>query len=189
MSIGLALGFSIAAPPGPINATVAQKVDRSWLDGFLVGMGATTADAIFLTLTYIGWINIVAKGSVTSLLYLAGGSIMLFYSILSIRSFGSNPSFNRHTKNRIPYLIGLSIGLTNPFQIAWWLTVGFTSISAFGLVVIIGFFSGITLWNIIYTTALRVGIARMRSFRIGVRYFSAATLFFFGLWFLYNSIF
>jgi len=49
---GMALGLSIAAPPGPVNAMIAFQSTRSPLRGFLVGLGAMTSDATFLFITY-----------------------------------------------------------------------------------------------------------------------------------------
>src|SRR2546422_491045 len=67
---GTGIGLSLAAPPGPVNAIIAsQTVTRSWRAGFLVGMGATTADTIFLAVSIVahsvvasmqGWVPIIA---------------------------------------------------------------------------------------------------------------------------------
>src|SRR5438445_2727775 len=51
---GLGIGLSLGAPPGPVNAIIASHtVTRSWRAGFLVGMGATTADTIFLVVSIV----------------------------------------------------------------------------------------------------------------------------------------
>ena len=87
VAAGLMLGFSIAVPPGPVNATTAQKIGsgKSWLSGFSVGCGAMTADAIFLLLTYLGWTRIISGNpSSTSWSYLAGGVIMTVFGALTI---------------------------------------------------------------------------------------------------------
>ncbi|MDG6997071.1 MAG: LysE family transporter [Nitrososphaerota archaeon] len=87
VAAGLLLGFSIGAPPGPVNATTAQQIGsgKSWLSGFGVGCGAMTADAIFLLLTYLGWMRIIAGNpSSTSWSYLAGGAIMTVFGVLTI---------------------------------------------------------------------------------------------------------
>ena len=51
---GLVLGFSIAAPPGPVNATAAFHVAGHGISGWSVELGGTTADGIFFLLTYTG---------------------------------------------------------------------------------------------------------------------------------------
>src|SRR5436190_23272643 len=51
---GMGIGLSLGAPPGPVNAVIASHtVTRSWRAGFLVGVGATTADTIFLAITIL----------------------------------------------------------------------------------------------------------------------------------------
>ena len=85
---GTLLGFSIAVPPGPINATVAREVasKHSAFAGFVVALGATTADGIFLLLTFLGWTEIVAKsGAVIAWIYLIGGAVMISYAFLTLR--------------------------------------------------------------------------------------------------------
>src|SRR5437764_15381865 len=50
MGIGLYLG----EPTGAVNAMIASHtVTRSWRAGFLVGVGATTADTIFLAIAIL----------------------------------------------------------------------------------------------------------------------------------------
>src|SRR2546427_5838783 len=78
---GLGIGLSLAAPPGPVNAIIAsQTVTRSWRAGFLVGIGATTADSIFLAVSIVahsvvasiqGWIPIIALLGAGVLAYFA----------------------------------------------------------------------------------------------------------------------
>ena len=47
---GIAIGLSLAVPPGPMNALIAaESVKRSYVDGIKLGMGAMTADAIFFS--------------------------------------------------------------------------------------------------------------------------------------------
>src|SRR5207244_8467205 len=51
---GMGIGLSLGAPPGPVNAIIASHtVTRSWRAGFLVGVGATTADTIFLAIAFL----------------------------------------------------------------------------------------------------------------------------------------
>ena len=85
---GTILGFSIAVPPGPVNATVAREVasKHSAFAGFSVAVGATTADGLFLLLTYVGWTEIVAKsGTVIAWIYLVGALVMISYAFLTLR--------------------------------------------------------------------------------------------------------
>jgi len=196
--VGTLLGFSIAVPPGPINATVAREVasKHSALAGFAVAMGATTADGIFLLLTFLGWTEIVAKSSVLiAWVYLVGGIVMISYAFFTLRkpnSYNTESNSKRQflfrVRKRLPYLVGLSLGITNPYQIAWWLSVGIASISSFGPTVIIGFFAGIVIWNSIYSTGLKAGVIRIVGFERIALIASSLVLLGFGGWFLYSAI-
>ena len=206
LSAGILLGFSIAAPPGPVNAAAAYQVSskRKWFTGFSVGCGAMTADGIFLLLTYLGWTSIVSRiAHVTIWIYLIGGLMMTSFGVLSLRVFVKdssnssstvlNPSKVRSNTpkkwSNFPYILGLSLGLVNPFQIAWWLTVGLAAISTFGMLVALGFFIGITFWNSMYATALKLGLAKFEKFETVVLVSSILVLLGFGAWFLYNGLY
>ncbi len=199
---GTLLGFSIAVPPGPINATVAREVasKHSAFAGFVVALGATTADGIFLLLTFLGWTEIVAKsGAVIAWIYLIGGAVMISYAFLTLRQTPRSSDASRQrsssprqflvrVRDRLPYLLGLSLGITNPYQIAWWLSVGIASISSFGPTVILGFFAGIMIWNVIYSTGLKAGTVKIAGFERIALIASSLMLLGFGAWFLYKAI-
>jgi len=45
---GLLLGYSLAVPPGPMNALIAAWSLRSFRHGFAVGAGAMSADFLLM---------------------------------------------------------------------------------------------------------------------------------------------
>jgi arginine exporter protein ArgO len=47
---GLLLGYSLAVPPGPMNALIAAWSLRSFRHGFAVGAGAMSADFLLMLL-------------------------------------------------------------------------------------------------------------------------------------------
>jgi len=181
------LGFTIAAPPGPINATAAQQATRSWLSSWLVLLGATTADGIFFVLTYFGLAALVASSELKEALFLTGGAIMLWLAFVTLRS-ARRPQKVRNRRTGYPYLLGLTIGISNPFQIAWWVTVGIGMITTFGLSIVVGFFSGIVSWTLLYSALLHASITRYaRAYNVVV-YASGVILAGFGVWFVYSAI-
>jgi len=52
---GLLLGYSLAVPPGPMNALIAAWSLRSFRHGFAVGAGAMSADFLLMLLTLHHW--------------------------------------------------------------------------------------------------------------------------------------
>src|SRR6266850_2392176 len=118
---GALLGFSIAAPPGPVTALSAQQVaSRSWLAGWLVLLGATVADGIFFAVTFYG-VARFASPALRSILFVVGGVLMLYLAVSTARTARrpkSSALLSRHgrwaSSSRSPFLLGISIGLTNP---------------------------------------------------------------------------
>lgn len=190
---GVALGFSIAAPPGPITALAAQKVaSRSWLSGWLVMLGATAADAVFFVLTYYGVARLVTP-SERGLLFVAGGLLLLYLAFSTAKSArrpegSTSPSrsdrWSSSSMGKYPFFLGLSVGLTNPYQLGWWVAIGAGMVSEFGGSVAVGFFVGILSWTLIFSTLVHEGVARYQRLAPVIAYASAAVMAGFGLWFL-----
>jgi threonine/homoserine/homoserine lactone efflux protein len=182
VTLGLALGLSLAAPPGPVNAVIATEGAIRAVKGTLVGLGALTADAVFMILTIsVGtWLPEWAKRPLT----LAGGVVFLALAALVLKS---RPSSGR--PGRVQYLTGLTMGLTNPFQIAWWLTAGLTLVTSFGLPVLAGFFAGILVWITLFPQAVHQGVLAFGGRVLAaIKGISAALLIAYGAWFIYLSL-
>ncbi len=138
-ALGVLLGLSMAAPPGPVNAMILKESMKSKLHGSSVGFGAMTADFIFFLVVYF------IRGDIPPLalrfLYLVGGLLLLFLAYLTLKS---SPSVKTSVSGN--YFTGLIMGLTNPYQISWWVTIGIYMIDSLGALSALGFFSGIALW-------------------------------------------
>jgi threonine/homoserine/homoserine lactone efflux protein len=182
---GIVLGVSIAAPPGPVNAAAAYQVTKSWLAGWSTLMGATTADAIFFFLTYFGLTALVASGEIRDALFLVGGCFMFYLAYATLKSAKGGP--REEKKGGRPYLLGLTIGLSNPFQLAWWIAVGVGMVTTFGFSIIFGFFTGIVTWTLLYSSLLREGVNRYKEIYPYIVYASGAILAAFGAWFLFTA--
>jgi threonine/homoserine/homoserine lactone efflux protein len=188
---GIALGLSLAVPPGPVNAIIAvQSSSRSAFRGFLVGLGAMTADSIFLVITFSLGSLIVFDSTLRAAFYMVSFALMLLLAWLTFRSLkGLGKLMGNNTRGgHLPYVTGLTIGLTNPLQITWWLSVGLSLISSIGLVIIMGFFAGILLWITLFPITMHWASSRIPSLYKYVVYASTILLFAFAGWFLYSFI-
>src|SRR4051794_28897375 len=93
---GLLIGFSIAAPVGPIGLLCLQRtLARGRLIGLVTGLGAATADAVYggiagLGLTFISGFLVSQQGW----LRFFGG---LFLCSLGLRPFLSRPAVEAAT--------------------------------------------------------------------------------------------
>jgi threonine/homoserine/homoserine lactone efflux protein len=77
---GVVFGLALAAPPGPMNAIIAEEsVVRGWTAGFLAGLGAMTADIIFFILAAFGVITIVERAPLLRAGMIALGGVLMLY--------------------------------------------------------------------------------------------------------------
>ncbi len=197
LAAGLVLGLSLAAPPGPMNAVIAEEaVNRGWRAGFAAGLGAMTADACFFVLALVGVVAFVQDAPTARRLMVGvGGVLMLYYAYGAYRDAGSfsdaDPAEGRGFRK------AFVLALTNPYQLTWWLTAGVgllnpSEISAFGLqlsaangaLTIAGFFAGILVWVAGFPASLRAAGERVDTLGAVVAYVSAVALALFGLTYL-----
>src|SRR5438046_7637073 len=83
---GIGIGLSLGAPPGPVNAIIAsQTVTRSWRAGFLVGVGATTADTIFLVVASLASTPVARIGPYVAVIDLGGAGGMADFAWRAVR--------------------------------------------------------------------------------------------------------
>ena len=166
---GLLIGFSIAAPVGPIGVLCIR---RSLADGarmgLLTGLGAATADAIYGAIAAFG-LTAISSLLVEQrfLLGLLGG---LFLCYLGIRTFLAKPASDAATAPRAGALMAygstLVLTLTNPMTILSFaaIFVGFGVGSAkdynAAAVMVAGVFVGSALWWLLLSSV--VGLVRTR---------------------------
>ncbi|MEY7850703.1 LysE family translocator [Natrarchaeobius sp. A-rgal3] len=208
---GIVFGLALAAPPGPMNAIIAEEsVLRGWSAGFRAGLGAMLADVVFFLLALAGVVAVVdSYPAVRPLLYVLGGVLMLYFAVGAFEEARSAASFtdvDPGESNGFKKTFVLS--LSNPYQIGFWLTVGvglletgqldvFAHVPGVGdllrnaLVVqtgsptlLVGFFAGIAVWIVAYPAALVSAGRRVDAFAPAVAAFSAVVLSGFGIVFL-----
>jgi len=78
---GFALGFAIAASPGPIFfLCLRRSLLRGWLTGLVSGLGVATADAFYAAVAVFGVAAVVTTtlAPVARWLALAGGLALVF---------------------------------------------------------------------------------------------------------------
>ncbi|MEM0157676.1 MAG: LysE family translocator [Thermoplasmataceae archaeon] len=183
--IGILLGISLAGPPGPVTAILVHRSLNSVLRGMSVGFGAMTADFILM-------IVVATFGSILNLksfdryIYILGA---VFFLYLAFRIARTNGSSVQSGKTGSGYVAGLTIGLVNPMQIAWWFTAGLSVLQKFGLITIISLFAGIVIWVIFLAELVnRASLKYEREVVLGVRVFSISALAVFGVLFLLLGI-
>lgn len=184
--LGMSLGVSLAAPPGPITAMIVDRSMTSVLKGFMIGMGAMSADFTLMIIT-LGFRSVVDLGAYDRYIFLIGGIFFILLSVGVIRSrYSSNPKTERRKMN---YFSGLFLGLVNPMQIAWWITAGLSVFQRFGIEPFYFLFLGIVLWVAFLTYAINRSVVRYgKKLADGIKLFSFAILISFGIVFIYYGL-
>ncbi|WEL17409.1 LysE family transporter [Halorhabdus sp. SVX81] len=134
---GSIFGLALAAPPGPMNAVIAEEsVVSGFRAGVTAGLGALLADATFLALSLLGVVTIVREATlIQGTMIGVGGVLMLYFAFDAAgeldqtfttfekgESEAGSDSDNR--SNARGFRRAFVLALTNPYQIIFWLTVG-----------------------------------------------------------------
>jgi len=212
---GVLFGLALAAPPGPMNAVIAEEsVVRGWSAGLRAGLGAMVADACFFVLALVGLVAVVRQRPVVETTLLAvGGLLMLYFAVGAVRNARSFVSDSDEVSDdgngfRKAFLLAL----TNPYQIVFWLTVGvgllesgrldvLASLPLVGArlagtfvvrtgdpLLLVGLFGGIGLWITGFPAALVRARQRIDALAPTVAWLSGLVLAGFGIVFLSDAI-
>jgi predicted secreted hydrolase/threonine/homoserine/homoserine lactone efflux protein len=159
---GLIIGFSIAAPVGPIGILcIRRTLAEGRLSGFVSGLGAATADAIYGCVAGFGltFVSDVLVGQQTWLRLLGG----LFLLYLGVKTFLAQPSESSASTEGggliAAYGSILVLTLTNPLTILSFAAV-FAGLGiadtdgnyASASVLVLGVFVGSGLWWLLLST-------------------------------------
>ena len=176
---GLVLGWSVAWPPGPINAEMLRRsvlpVSRGggFWSAWQLGLGACTGDFLWAlaVMTGAGALlntprvrHILAAISFVLLLFLAGTFALGAWRAARSSRQESDSSVDEKQRRRTGYPLGLTLALTSPWNLGFWLAVigaqqsvtrnpGFANSLAFALSVV----TGAVVWTLVFSIALKQG--------------------------------
>jgi len=167
---GLIMGFSIAAPVGPIGLLcINRTLSAGMLTGFLSGAGAATADGLYGCVAAFG-ISAVSSLLLNSqfTLRVAGGVFLLYLGLRTLRAHPAGVSPASRTRGLSgAYASTFFLTLTNPMTILSFAAVfAGLGIGATGgnhvlaVLLVVGVFSGSLLWWL--TLSGLVGLFRTR---------------------------
>src|SRR5262245_3282173 len=177
---GILLGLSIAAPIGPVNIAMIQRGLREGFAGaFLLGVGSTTADLIYILLAYAGADPLSQHAAARVVLFGAGALVMgwLGYGAIraGLRAQDAAGEDATGAARRGAFVSGFSITIVNPMTIAFWLGILAASLAArergsmtMELLYIGSLACGCLLWCAGLAAALHFGrqLARGRALRV-----------------------
>ena len=194
------LGFTLAAPIGPVNSARLDKgIKNGFWHAWVVGAGAMIADGVFMMLVYLGMVQFLGIPIVQIFLWLFGGFILIYSGIESIKN--ANTITLNYSRNKEPllkcFLTGFIMSITSPLSILFWLgiygsvlaktaqTNGTESLLIYSSMI----FLGLTFWDI-FVAALTSGFRKLLNMKslIAISIISGLSLIGFGLYFSFQGI-
>jgi threonine/homoserine/homoserine lactone efflux protein len=139
LAAGVVFGLALAAPPGPMNAVIAEEsVVRGWAAGFRAGLGAATADAVFFVLALAGAVTFVREyPRIQAAMVGVGGLLMIYYAYgaasevgATFRGVDAPGGADGDGDEGARGVVGTGfrkafvLALSNPYQVVFWLAVG-----------------------------------------------------------------
>jgi threonine/homoserine/homoserine lactone efflux protein len=168
---GLAIGLAIAAPVGPIGILcIRQSLAFGWLHGFVAGLGAATADAMYGCVAAFG-LTFVTNFLIEQQFWLrlVGGAFLCY---LGVKTFISIPS-ETAASTRGNTLTGVytstwMLTLTNPATILAFAAIfsglGLASIKQnypSAILLVVGVFCGSALWWLLLSTTVTLAKTKL----------------------------
>lgn len=196
---GIIIGFSIAAPVGPIGVlTIKRTLTAGRISGFVTGMGAAMADTVYGIIAAFG-LTAISSFLLTQEFWikLIGGLFLLF---LGVKSFVTKPALkaaNVDSKGLINNFIStFFLTITNPTTILSFLAifaglgVGTTKTDySSSITLVLGIFLGSTLWWLILSSIVSFFQSKITPDRlIWINRVSGLVIISFGIYALYSCI-
>lgn len=170
------MGFTLAAPMGPVNAEMIKRALSStsgWKLGAITGIGAMSGDFIIaMSVLFVGGVLLSTLLEITIIkliLFLANAFILGFIGVSALRSkveednLELGDSKNNHGLVK-QFMYGLLIVMTSPWSYLWWVSFGpvilesgiplLTTIDRLQVTII--FLAGIFAWVVLFNLALKV---------------------------------
>jgi threonine/homoserine/homoserine lactone efflux protein len=120
------LGISLAAPIGPVNAAQLDRgIKGGFLNAWLVGLGATLADIIYMLFVYLGLVHFLEIPILKTFLWLFGFFVLVYTGVESLLGAGKILMSNQRTSPTYSksFFSGFFMSLANPLTIMFWLGI------------------------------------------------------------------
>jgi len=199
---GMTVGVVLAAPIGPINVEIIVRgVRNGFRSGWLLGIGALTADTIYAALVVSGLTPLADRPMLRIPLYLAGAIMLGYVGWSSVRRALHGELVDEAdavaTRNGQNYVTGFLLAAFNPMGIVYWLSVGaglvadaVNRVGRIGAPVLVGgVFLGILAW--VTAISLVAQVSRRIVTGNGMRWItglSGLLVMGFAVWFLWQAL-
>ena len=189
---GVLMGLGVSVPIGPVNVLIMSYALRSYTKALCLGLGAMSADMLYLALSAFG-ISQLAKIPIVFACISVFGAAFLLYIALGIYREAKR-SVHLQSVERGSHVAvfgkGFLLNIFNPYVIMFWLSVSVSiGRERFGFALaglVCGILSWITLFALaVYKSRAKISDRAARAFA----YISALILLFFALKLIYAVIF
>ena len=202
---GLILGWSVAWPPGPINAEIIRRGSLpvaeggGFWPGFIVGLGACIGDFLWALGVSAGAGALINTPRVRLILAVISFALLLFLAAMFARGAwriarhkttearAADGTKKRGRSIAQALLLGFAFVLTSPWNVAFWLAVigsqpGTLAPSlSHSLVLAASVVLGALAWGVVLCTAVKLGAGffARRSWQIATQGLSALVMLYF----------
>lgn len=170
---GFLLGWSVAWPPGPINAEMVRRgLLRGFWPAWSVGLGAVSGDFLWALAVGFGASRIAALPGVAMVLGIVSVVLLLLLAALFLRGAASAwwsrredtapAATSLQDSARGGWAVGFTLALSSPWNLAFWLAVMGQQASAgvepaHALVVACSVIAGALTWTVLLCSAVHLG--------------------------------
>jgi threonine/homoserine/homoserine lactone efflux protein len=124
--ISYIFGFISAIPVGAVQLEVARRALQGHLrSALMVSAGAVVVDILYGMVAFFGLLPVLKNRETMAWFWLMGGVLLIFLSVSVVKQSLNYHDFSAASyrlKNRsISFVTGVSLSLTNPMMILWWL--------------------------------------------------------------------
>lgn len=130
--LGFLTGLVISLPLGPAGIeSIKRTISKSFKQGFIVSLGALTADMSYLSMINFGLYNLLNKNKKTECLFwIISGGILVIIGYFSLKDKNEPINdiniFSKINLNSLPFLSGFLITFSNPMTPTLWITLSAT---------------------------------------------------------------
>jgi threonine/homoserine/homoserine lactone efflux protein len=201
---GYVLGWSVAWPPGPINAEMIRRGllpkdrDGGFWPAWPIGLGACTGDFIWAFCVSVGAGVLLNSIAVRRVLAIVSLALLLFLSVHF--AIGAWKIYRTHrsaefqapkNERRGGFLLGLFIVLMSPWNVAFWLAIigsqpAQSASVRQSLAIAVAVILGALTWGVILCTALKFGahVFSHPNWQVATEAITAAVMLWFAIRFL-----
>jgi threonine/homoserine/homoserine lactone efflux protein len=168
LAAGFLLGWSVAWPPGPINAESARRcLAGGFWAGFSLLLGACSGDALWAVLVSLGIGVLFVAPLARSIMGFVSVALLAALSLVFLRgawralkapraAVAEPPRFD---SRRAGFLLGAGMALTSPWNVAFWLAaIGRPEMAGYRLAELLtmaaAVLAGALTWGIIWASSV-----------------------------------